>query len=62
VAWQTQSFGKYQAGMAKITGDAERDFSSGRTQQFVVTFDAPVATAIQRAETCWLGNANRRGR
>lgn len=28
----------------KITGDSERDFSPGRTQQFVVTFDAPVAT------------------
>jgi beta-lactam-binding protein with PASTA domain len=29
----------------QIRGETERDFSPGRTQQFVVTFDAPVATA-----------------
>lgn len=29
----------------RITGDQDRDFAAGGTQQFVVTFDAPVAPA-----------------
>jgi hypothetical protein len=28
----------------QITGEADRDFAAGSTQQFVVTFDAPVAS------------------
>jgi len=30
-------------GWLQITGEADRDFAAGSTQQFVVTFDAPVA-------------------
>src|SRR6185503_20685011 len=31
----------------QITGESERDFAPGGTQQFVVTFDAPVASPGQ---------------
>jgi serine/threonine-protein kinase len=29
----------------KLTGEADRDFAAGGTQQYVVTFDSPIATA-----------------
>jgi beta-lactam-binding protein with PASTA domain len=29
----------------KITGESDRDFAAGGTQQYVVTFDSPIATA-----------------